>query len=255
MKIFVLFLLFLSSLEAKIIETTTVRDVCPHIDEKTWFLVDLDNTLFQGANAIGHANWFYDEVERLMKKGLTREEAFNEFYPTWVTSQKMCSVIPIEKEFVDLIHELQKKGIVVMGFTHRQPVIADATLKQVSSLGIDFTITAPSCMTFELNSKNPTLYKQGVLFVGDFNKKGEIFLPFLAKIEKSPAKVVFIDDKLKNVEEVDRILNTQGIDYVGIYYRAIEQTETPYKKDLAEFQKQFLYRIMTNEEATLLMTH
>ena len=45
------------SVEAhKIIETNTIENVLPLIDEETWFLVDLDNTLFQAKQALGHVN-------------------------------------------------------------------------------------------------------------------------------------------------------------------------------------------------------
>lgn len=47
---------------AKIIETAHIADAIPYIDEETWFLVDLDNTMFESKQALGHANWFYDEI-------------------------------------------------------------------------------------------------------------------------------------------------------------------------------------------------
>lgn len=59
----------LSSLEAKIIETNHINNVLPLIDEDTWFLVDLDNCMFEAAQALGHASWFYDEVWQRMQKG------------------------------------------------------------------------------------------------------------------------------------------------------------------------------------------
>jgi hypothetical protein len=40
-------------MEAKIIETRYIEDVIPLIDEDTWFLVDLDNCLFEGSQALG----------------------------------------------------------------------------------------------------------------------------------------------------------------------------------------------------------
>lgn len=124
---------------------------------------------------MGHANWFYDELQKKTDKGLSREEAFKEFYPEWIKIQKICSVKPLEEEFISAIHAMQDKNIVVMGFTHRQ--VPKSTVAQVESLGLDFTLTAPSKETFSVPAKNPTLYTHGILFVGDFNKKGEVILP------------------------------------------------------------------------------
>jgi hypothetical protein len=165
--------------EAKIIETAHIADVVPFIDQNAWFLVDLDNTLFEGAQALGHANWFYDEVQQRIQKGMNKEEAIRDFYPNWIRTQKACRVKPLEVDFIPILISLQNRGITIMGLTHRQPFVADSTVRQVSSLGFDFNKTAPSNETFSIPANHPTLYLQGILFVNDSNEKGEVFLPFL----------------------------------------------------------------------------
>lgn len=140
-----------------------------------------------------------------------------------------------------------------MGLTHRQPLITQATIGQVASLGFDFIKTAPSQDSFVIPAAHPTLYLQGILFVGDYNKKGEIFLPFLSMIQRTPKKIVFIDDKRKNVEELEQALSKYGIEYVGVHYTAIEHAESVYSRELAEYQYKFLDKIMSNEAASLLM--
>jgi hypothetical protein len=120
-------------------------------------------------------------------------------------------------------------------------------------LGFDFTKTAPSKDTFTIPASNPTLYLQGILFVGDYNKKGEVFLPFLSIIKQKPKRIVFIDDKRKNVEELEQALLPHDIEYVGIHYTAIEHVTPLYSKEIAAFQYKFLDKIMSNESAKLLM--
>lgn len=240
---------------AQIIETRHIADVVPLIDEETWFLVDLDNTLFEAKQALGHANWFYDEVQQRLDKGLTREDAIREAYPGWIKTQAVCPIKPLEEGFVPALLQLQKRGVVVMGLTHRQPPVADATLRQVSSLGLDFMTTAPSDNIFTVPAASPTLYKQGILFVSDYNKKGDVFPAFLSLIKQKPKKVVFIDDKKKNVDELEHALAKLGIEYIGIYYTAIEYAKPVYSKELAEFQLKFLDKIVSNEAASLLMQY
>lgn len=241
--------------KAKIIETAHVADALAYIDADTWFLVDLDNTMFEGKQALGHADWFYDELQQRIQKGLTREEAFQEFYPEWVKTQQRCPVKTLEDDFVPILCSLQQQGIVVMGLTHRQPPVAPATVRQVTSLGFDFITTAPSKDTFAVPAASPTLYIQGILFVSDYNKKSDVFLPFLSIVKQTPKKVVFIDDKRKNVEELEQALTKLGIEYVGLYYTAIEHSKRIYSRELAEFQYHYLDHIMSNEAATLLMEH
>ena len=131
-------------LEARVVETAHVEDIVPFIDEDTWFLVDLDNCMFQGAQALGHANWFYDEIQQRTQKGMSQQDAIRDFYPTWSNIQKICRVKPVEEAFISVLHQIEARGITIMGLTHRQPSIADSTIRQVGSLGFDFQRTAPS---------------------------------------------------------------------------------------------------------------
>ncbi len=247
-----IFCVALLEVEAKIVETSHIEDVLPLIDEDTWFLVDLDNCLFEAAQALGHANWFYDELQQRMQKGMSREDAIREAYPDWIKIQKACRIKPLDNNFVPILLMLQNKGIVIMGLTHRQPSVADSTFRQVTSLGFDFLTTAPSKECFVVPSKTPTLYSQGILFVGDYNKKNDVFEPFLSIINQKPKKIVFIDDKRKNVEELEK-LTSNGIDYIGVHYTAIEHAKPVYAREIAKFQYKFLDQIMSNEAALILM--
>jgi Protein of unknown function (DUF2608) len=238
--------------EAKIIETRYIEDVLPLIDDETWFLVDLDNCMFEGAQALGHANWFYDELQQRIQKGMNREEAIADAYPGWVKTQKACKVKPLEDNFVPTLLKLQKRNVTIMGLTHRQTSVVDSTIRQVGSLGFDFSITAPFKECIVVPSKTPTQYFQGILFVGDYNRKIDIFETFLSMIKKTPKKVVFIDDKRKNVEELENLVQ-YGIEYIGIHYTAINHAKLIYDRNIAEFQYKFLDQIMSNEAALLLM--
>lgn len=242
------------AMEAKIIETRYIEDVIPLVDEDTWLLVDLDNCMFEGAQALGHANWFYDELQQKMQKGMSREEAIRDAYPVWIETQKLCKVKPLEASFVPALITLQAKGVVVMGLTHRQSSVVDSTIQQIYSLGFDFLKTAPSKETLSLPGPTPTLYSQGVLFVGDYNKKIDVFEPFLSLLGKTPKKIVFIDDKRKNVEELER-LASYGIEYIGVHYTAIEHVKPVYVREIAEFQYKIMNQIISNEAAQVLMEH
>lgn len=241
--------------DAKIIETANIADVVQLIDGDTWFLVDLDNTMFEAKQALGHANWFYDEMQQRLQNGMSRDEAIRDTYPSWIKIQQVCPVKPLEEEFVPSLITLQNRGVVIMGLTHRQPSVAQSTLRQVDSLGFDFIKTAPSKESFTVSASHPTQYLQGILFVGDYNKKGDVFLPFLSIIKQTPKKIVFIDDKRKNVEELEHALTNYGIEYIGVYYTAIEHAKPVYTRELAEYQSKFLDKILSNEAATLLIKH
>ncbi len=254
-KFIFLFFLLSSIGQAKIIDTANILDAASFIDEDTWLLVDLDNTLFEAKQALGHARWFDDEVEQRVQIGMSRKEAIRDTYPMWIITQQICPVKPLEESFVPFLRTLQNRNIVVMGLTLRQPSIAKSTLDQVASLGFDFAKTAPSKDSFPISATHPSLYLQGILFVSDYNKKSDLFLSFLSLIQKRPKKVILIDDKRKNVEELEQVLPKIGIDYIGIHYTAINHAAPVYSRDLAKYQYKFLSKIMSNEAATLLMQH
>jgi hypothetical protein len=211
--------------------------------------------MFEAAQALGHANWFYDELQQRIQKGMTREEGIRDAYPGWIKTQKVCRVKTLEDNFVPVLKLLQNKNIVIMGLTHRQPFVADSTVRQVTSLGFDFSKTAPNQENMTIPSNTPIQYLEGILFVGDYNKKIDIFEPFLAAVnQKKPRKIVFLDDKRKNVEELEA-LTKLGYDYTGVHYTAIEHAKPVYNRDIAEFQAKFLDQILSNEAALLLMEH
>jgi uncharacterized protein (DUF952 family)/FMN phosphatase YigB (HAD superfamily) len=238
----------------EIIESSTVANVLPLIDEETWVLVDLDNTIFQAKQALGHVNWLQHEVQKQIDSGKSREEAFYSLYPLWKKTQMMTEVIPVEANLIESIKQLQDRNIVVMGLTHRQLFIVPETLRQLDSIGVCFQQTAPSKKTFNISAKQLALYTQGILFVDDFNTKGDVFRSLLQHLNQKPKKVVFIDDKKKNVEELAKAALLEEIEYIGVHYTAVEQGTQIYSPELAEYQLKFFNNIMSNEHALQLLS-
>ena len=112
--------------------------------------------------------------------------------------------------------------------------------------------SAPACENFSLETKAPCQYFQGILFVHDFNKKSDVFLPFLLlNKQKKPKKIIFFDDKRKNVEGLE-ILKDYDIEYICVYYRAIEIAPPIYNREIAAVQYKLLDQKLSNEEALLL---
>lgn len=239
----------------RIIETPHIADVIGLIDSDAWFLVDLDNTMFEAKQALGHVQHYYDELENRIQNGMARNQAVCDAYSVWENLQHACPVQPLEDDFIPILHELQKRGVVVMGLTHRHPSSMSATISQVESLGFDFTVTAPQSEVLAISSDHPALYEGGILFCSNFNLKSDIFLDFAATIEKCPKKIVFIDDRKNNVEEVVSHLSQLGIECIGIHYTAADYVKQVYNRKHAQFQAKHLGKIMSNEAAALLIEH
>ena len=219
--------------EKRILECASISEVLPLIDQDTWLLLDLDNTLFQSSQAYGHLDWLHDEEAQLVERGLTPVEAFLSMCPQWKLVQNELSMIPVEQALVDTLLKLQTQGVRALGLTHRESYLADVTLEHLNRLNIDFLRTAPTSDPFTFIAAEKVLYQGGVLFVHTFNDKGKVFRSFLEKIGHRPNKIVFLDDKLKNVEQMADMAASENISFHGIYYTAIHHTPRIYSRESA----------------------
>ncbi len=248
-------LLYCSNAYSELYTTSKIAEVEKlFYQDELWVLVDLDNCLFEAKQALGHVNWFYDLVKEKTDQGKSKQEAIAEAYLGWIKTQPVCPVKPLESDFIDLIRNLQHQGVIVMGLTHRQPSVASATIKQAESLGIQFSNSAVWKEEFSPEAAFPTLFSGGIVFVNDNNSKGDVFSSFLAHIQQKPKRVLFVDDIKKNVSELGETLEAMGIEYTGIHYTANTKSDPVYSRELADFQYQFLDRILSNEEAAILMS-
>ncbi len=111
--------------------------------------------------------------------------------------RKLQDFVPskaVESDTVDLLTKLVEKNIKTMGLTARIPKSIGFTAKQINEIGIIFNPVSPNIN--EILFDQSTLYSNGILYVGLFGNKGKALLHFFKKINHTPKKVVFVDDKL-----------------------------------------------------------
>lgn len=100
--------------------------------------------------------------------------------------------------------------------------------ESLKSLKIDFSTSFPELEALTLTQIPPYLnehpqYYKGILCtngeMGQHNK-GTVLETFLNHIQYYPKVVVMIDDKLKNLEDVQQILKNSNIRFIGLDYQA-----------------------------------
>lgn len=105
---------------------------------------------------------------------------------------------------------------------------------QLASLGIDFKAYAlaanKKCDKFDLYN--------GILFAKN-GQKGEALSQFLQHIKIAPQRIVFIDDRLDNLQDVERFCAIRGIPFVGYWYHGAEKLPCQLEKII--YQSQFNY--------------
>lgn len=127
--------------------------------------------------------------------------------------QGACPIRPYEPQ---IIHEIQQSAGAVLGLTATHPPISEATLKQLAYIGINFTFAAPERP--KLAVQPPVPWEGGVLFLTDFNRKGEIFRRLLEYTHIHPKKIILIDNTREHLIKIEEEVAELSIPFAGFHY-------------------------------------
>ena len=126
-----------------------------------------------------------------------------------------------------------------MAMTARTLDIAEKTAQQLHSVGIDLsqnTVLKTDLLIEKkaLESEDDAKYTKGILFVGESNNKGKVLAHFLRINKLSPKKIVFVDDKVKHVNNVGIALQELKIPYFGFRYGAVDDKVKQFNQVMAD---------------------
>jgi hypothetical protein len=223
--------------------------------DQTIYLFDIDDTLFDSSHMLGSKAW------RKYITAATKDDPTNNWHDLFslflARNHPLETVEPLTSPF---IKELQLKGYGVFGLTSRErkswydtPMngIDSLTVFQLESLGISFDNEFLNESYQDLT--NDSEYFKGVFFA-DLEPKGEYLLKLFLNAPQLPEKVIFVDDKLSQVESVATALNQLGIDHECYWYTATDDKASRFNPLIANIQ---LYhfclsrgeRVISDEEA------
>lgn len=250
----ILVALFLTSpLPAEFLQIHSLEEIERYIKEDTLVLLDLDQTVYYIEEHFGSPEWFYLQIDQGLQNGDTdRNSVIFDFYPTYLKAQKVCPGALIDPSTPSFIMRLQKQSVPIMGLTHRQPCLSVTTIKQLDSMGIDFRKNLPFSRSFQLEHPYSPTFFHGVLFVADYNDKGEVFMLFFDRLEKKPKRILFVDDKLHNLESLQRAL-PRSIEYIGMHFLFHPSVENPLHQEAAKIQQKMLGKILSDGQAKILL--
>lgn len=245
---------------AHIVEEKSINKALGSVDNETLVVFDLDSTVLEPAQTLGSDPWFYISLDDFVAKGMDKKEAAEFMLRKWVPLQRATEVKPVEKNTAEAIASLQKSGIKVVALTARSYDLAELTVKQLASIGVDFTKSTISGKDFDQKIAGDKVeFFHGIIFCGGdletFYKggakagKGIILNEILAKLKLSFNKITFLDDRKKNVDAVDKALADKGIDCNCIRYGAAEDGYKNYNPKLAETEMKFFGKILSDEAA------
>lgn len=144
----------------------------------------------------------------------------------------------VDPNIPSIISDTLNKGIKVIALTNFPtgsyglvPSMEDLRIRTLKKKGIDFSSSFPEFpyIRFDNIKCNDTgefaSFKGGILFSCS-TPKGPLLEVFLKLMSWKPKCIVFIDDKYKNLESVEKIAKKLGIDFIGIEYVALVKNNT-----------------------------
>ena len=72
-------------------------------------------------------------------------------------------------------------------------------------------------------------------------------------IDFYPKKIVFIDDKEKNIIDMDEKIINYDIEYVGLRYGFLDEKIKNFNRAISNFQLEYFKKILTDEDAEAII--
>lgn len=247
------FIFVASLLNAVTHECATIKDLLNYADPGTLVVTDLNNVLIRTAQSLGSDEWAAHEVSRRMQEtAASKREVLNDFVPLWHHIRMRSEWLCCEAIAPDIVRRLQQDGIQVLGLTAQFTELAYPTHKQLRKLGIDLAAHSVHPTDVEVLGGAAAKYIEGIVFVGLDNDKGETLMRLLNQVQCTPKRIVFIDDKAKNVASVEAAVQARGIDFVGLRYSAMDHLAAEFDPAIAALQAQYCAGILPNHVAQAL---
>lgn len=243
------------SLSAKIIEAPHFKNVLQVITPSTLLIVDIDDTLLIPVQTLGTDAWFIYRMKSLQEKGLSQKEALLKAVAEWEAIRQLTAVKIVQEGSEKIIADLQDKELAIMGLTTQGIGLSSCTIRQLKSLHIDLSITAPAGEeSLIVDSSHGVLYRKGILFTSG-SKKGLALRALFKRIGYQPQHVVFINDKETHLKDVEEDLAEIGVEFIGLRYSHEDKRVAAFNPAIADIQwtQSSFEHILSDEETLLLL--
>jgi len=233
--IFALLIAFMA--RAEIREAPSMVDALADIRPGDVVVFDIDNTLLETPQVLGSDQWYTANVAALVKSGLSEDQAGAIALKQWDQVQRITRVRTVEKITPHLVRSLQRLGVMTFALTARPVQLIETTLQQLDSQGIYF-----SSHGYRFHPAPDLRLRHGIIFIGINYYKGPVLNQFFAAQGLKPRRVIFIDDKIANVQSVESALAAAGIPSLEFRYGAADHEVQAYRADLAEVEWTYFLR-------------
>jgi hypothetical protein len=196
----------------------------PGMAKKTLVFFDLDNTLVEPTTPLASDQWFDACMRYYQDKGLSLQQANKIVLPMWKELFLHVHVKPVEPMTIAVLDAIAKKVSVLAVTARSQYSLA---FKQLAEVGISFQQNPLAQHMFLYNQFR---FERGILFCNGADK-GAAVAALLQQLLLKPKLIVMVDDKIKNLESVAKIVVQQKIDFVGFRYGFLDEKVKNFQLD------------------------
>lgn len=246
-----LFIVQPSALHAKIRDIYRMEEILKEIDPHTAVFFDIDETLIITACTLGSTSWWDHCLHKFSKANIDRDKISIFFQPIIDKIIKEVPVKPVEEETPKIIHGLQRQNILAFGLTARSKTALQGmdliTNDHLQSVNINFDCF-PSLKASEEISD---FFAYGIIFTG-YMPKGPFLKKFLENVDLHPSKIVFVDDRMSQLQSVEKAVIEQGLVFEGFHYKAAHEQCQNFDPLIGNIQLKALITlgiILSDEEA------
>lgn len=138
----------------------------------------------------------------------------NNFDSEWL------NIRPTDPDSLDYLKELIKNYKVIV-LSRNKDGENFYRFYQMKQLGLDFSNVYPNIPYQIISEKEPATFDKGLIVLGKKDRvgnKGKVLEKFLNKNNINPDKIIFIDDKMENINSVKKVAQNKSIPYIGFQF-------------------------------------
>lgn len=222
---------------AEIKEVRSMSEALSGIQRTDIVVFDIDNTILEPIQTIGSDQWYEYTLEEYKKDGFDSASAQDRTAKDWALVQYATQVRPVETLTPLLIKNLQDRGVLVITLTARPNDLKPITMNQLESIGVNVESTK-------------------ALFANGQNK-GVLLNDYLKANNLHPARLIFVDDKQKNVKNMDDAFAKREFANINYRYSAADFRVKAFNPKLADYQWNYFIKfglLLTDKEVEVRMS-
>jgi hypothetical protein len=220
------------------------------LDNTTLVLFDVDITLVYAEDIIAANDFCFPiYMDHYAKSTSSLADARALAIAAHSLAYSVANFKLVSEEFKHIFPLLDKFGADYMALTARDKGMSAATIRQLDNVGIDMSGDHPENKMFDLKSRPNAYFERNIIFC-DNGHKGKCLTETLDKTKSAlPTKIIFIDDKEKNLHQVRETSEEIGVPYLGIRYNMLDKwVKAQTRAKCIEHLENALHRFKINEE-------